>query len=121
MLNNTELETEIVEDFKECFKNIKETSLRLRFYFSDEAQQLGILRNITDQFVTEVNDTIREGKVPPRSKPPELVPKTATVFHVFNHAMTELLADVLATLPTTETQKSEEHSMPPKLYTHSIH
>ena len=98
-----QLETEVVEDFAEYFKNITETSLQ-RFHFSDEAQQH--LRDNTDQFVTEVNDAIREGKVPPKSKLPELVPRVATALHVFNHAMNELLAGVPATSPSAEIQKS---------------
>ena len=98
------LETEVVEDFTECFKNITETSLQQRLNFSEEAQNL--LRDKTDQFVTEVNDAIREGKVPLKSKLPELVPRIATALHVFNHAMTELLVGVPATLPTSEIQKS---------------
>ena len=99
-----QLETEVVEDFAEYFKNITETSLQQRFHFSDEAQQH--LRDNTDQFVTEVNDAIREGKVPPKSKLPELVPRVATALHVFNHAMNELLAGVPATSPSAEIQKS---------------
>lgn len=58
--------TEIVDDFKECLKNINDTLLQLRFYFSEDTQQL--LRENIDQFVAEVNDAIREGKVPPKSK-----------------------------------------------------
>ena len=80
------------------------------------------------QFVTEVKDAIREGKVPPKSKLPELVPRIATALHVFNHAMTELLAGVPATSPSAEIEKStleiatdfvnhlEEHTMPRELH-----
>ena len=99
-----QLETEVVEDFAECFKNITDISLQIRFHFSDEAQQL--LRDNTDQFVTEVNDAIREGKVPLKSKLPELVPRIATALHVFSHAMTELLVGVPPTSPSAEIQKS---------------
>ena len=41
-----QLETEVVEDFTECFKNMTDNSLQIRFHFSDEAQQL--LRDNTD-------------------------------------------------------------------------
>ena len=93
-----QLETEVIEDFAECFKNITDNSLQIRFHFSDKAQQL--LRDNTDQFVTEVNDAIREGKVPPKSKLPELVPRIVTALHVFRDAMTELLAGVPPTSPS---------------------
>lgn len=99
-----QLSTEVVDDFNECFKNINETSLQLRFHFSEQAQQL--LRENTDQFVAEVNDAIREGKVPPKSKLPELVPRISTALHVFNHVMAELLAGVPATPPPTQIEKS---------------
>ena len=70
------------EDFNECFKNISNTSLQLRFYFSKEVQEL--LRENIDQFVSAVNDTIREGKVPIKSKLLELLPRMATALHKFN-------------------------------------
>ena len=59
-----QLSTEVVDNFNECFENIKDTTQQLRFYFSQQAQQL--LRETTDQFVADVNDAIREGKVPPK-------------------------------------------------------
>lgn len=34
------LETDVDEDFTECFENISDTSLQLRFHFSDKVQQL---------------------------------------------------------------------------------
>ena len=99
-----QLSTEVVDDFNECFGNINETTLQLPFHFSEEAQH--ILRENTDQFVTEVNDAIREGKIPPKSKLPELVPRIATALHVLNHAMTELLAGVPVTSPPAQIEKS---------------
>ena len=99
-----QLSTEVVEDFNECFENIAKTSLQLRFYFSEEAQ--AILRENTDQFVSDVNDAIREGKVPPKSKLPELLPRMATALHVFEHAMKQLLAGVPATSPPTQIEKA---------------
>ena len=99
-----QLSTEVVEDFNECFENIAKTSLQLRFYFSEEAH--AILRENTDQFVSDVNDAIREGKVPPKSKLPELLPRMATALHVFEHAMKQLLAGVPATSPPTQIEKA---------------
>ena len=37
---------------------------------------------------------------------PELVPRVAAAFHVFNHTMSELLAGVPASSPPTEISKS---------------
>jgi len=52
-----------------------------------------------DHFVAEVNEVIREGKVPPKSKTPELIPRIACALHVFNHTRNELLAGVPSTQP----------------------
>lgn len=90
------LSTEVVENFEECFKNIYEQHT-VHFSFSKAAQQL--LRENIDQFVGEVNEAIREGKVPPKSKVPELIPRVATALHVFNHTMEGLLAGVPASPP----------------------
>ena len=59
-------------------------------------------RETIDQFVVEVNTAIQQGKVPPKLKIPELVPRLATALHVFNHTMNELLSGVPATAPPTE-------------------
>lgn len=97
------LSTEVMENFDECFKNIYDNG-QLHFTFEQDAQQL--LRENIDQFVSEVNEAIRDGKVPPKSKMPELVPRVAAAMHVFNHTMTELLAGVPASSPPTEIDKS---------------
>ena len=65
-----------------------------------------LLRDNIDQFVAEVNEAIRDGKVPPKSKMPELVPRVAAALHVFHHTMSELLAGVPASAPPTEISKS---------------
>lgn len=99
-----QLSTDVVEDLNEYFANIKETTQQLRFHFSDEAQQ--IIREHNDQFEAEVNEAIREGKVPPKSKLPELVPRIAATLHLFNQVMTELLAGVPATAPPRQIERS---------------
>ena len=68
------------------------------------AQQL--LRENIDQFVGEVTEAIREGKVPPKSKVPELIPRVATALHVFNHTMEGLLMGVPASPPPNQISKS---------------
>ena len=81
-----QLSTEVVSDYTELFKNINGVDENVEFVFDDEGKEL--LREKMDQFVAEVNEAIREGKVPPKSKTPELIPRVACALHVFNHAMT---------------------------------
>jgi len=64
----------------------------------DEKGRL-FLREKKDQFVAEVNEAIRKGEMPPKSKIPKLVQRIACTLHVFNHTMEELLASV----PSTQT------------------
>ena len=97
------LSTEVTEDFDESFKNIHDNE-QLQFTFEPNAQQL--LRDNINQFVADVNEAIRDGKVPPKSKIPELVPRVVAALHVFNHTMSELLAGVPASSPPTEISKS---------------
>ena len=97
------LSTEVIEDFDESFKNIHDNG-QLQFTFKPNAQQL--LRDNIDQFVAEVNEAIRDSKVPLKSKMPELVPRVAAALLVFNHTMTELLTGVPASFPPAEISKS---------------
>lgn len=53
-----------------------------------------------------MNDAIRNRKVPPKSKMPELIPRVAAALHVLNHIMAELLAGVPASSPPREISKS---------------
>ena len=94
-----QLSTELVSDFSELFQNIAAAGDNAEFVFDNEGKEL--LREKMDQFVSEVNEAIREGKVPPKSKMPELIPRIACALHVFNHTMTELLAGVPSTQPDT--------------------
>ena len=94
-----QLSTEVVSDFSELFQNIAAIGDNAEFVFDNEGKEL--LREKMDQFVSEVNEAIREGKVPPKSKMPELIPRIACALHVFNHTMTELLAGVPSTQPDT--------------------
>ena len=91
-----QLTTEVIDDFVESFKNIHDNG-KLQFSFEPSAQQL--VRDNIDQFVAEVSEAIREGKVPPKSKVPELVPRVAAALHVFNHTVTEHPAGVPASSP----------------------
>ena len=95
-----QLSTEVVEDFAEYSQNVSETAEHIRFTLSENAKLT--YRETNDQFAVEVNTAIQQGKVPPKSKIPELVPRVATALHVFNHTMNELLSGVTATAPPTE-------------------
>ena len=59
-----------------------------------------------DQFVAEVNEAIRDGKVPPKSKMPDLIPIIACTLHVFNYSMEQLLAGVPLSQPDTMISKT---------------
>ena len=93
-----QLSTEVVSDFSELFENINGIDESVEFVFDGEGKEL--LREKMDEFVAEVNEAIRDGKVPPKSKTPELIPRIACALHVFNHAMEELLAGV----PSSQTR-----------------
>ena len=77
-----DLSTEVISDFEEVFQAIKNIANNTVYTFEDDA--ISLLRETIDQFVAEVNEAIQEGKVPPKSKTPELVPRLAAALHVFN-------------------------------------
>lgn len=99
-----QITTEVVSDFRELFLNISIIEDNVEFAFDDQGKEF--LRDTMDQFVEEVNEVIREGKVPPKSKTPELIPRLACALYVFNHIMGDLLASVSATQPPTTISKA---------------
>ena len=99
-----QLSTEVVSDFSELFENINGIDESVEFVFDDEGKEL--FREKMDEFAAEVNEAIRDGKVPPKSKTPELIPRIACALHVFNHAMEELLAGVPSSQPDTMISKT---------------
>ena len=92
-----QLSTKVVSDFSELFENINKIDQNVEFVFDVEGKEL--LREKMDQFMAAVNEAIRDGKVPPKSKTPELIPRIACAPHVFNHAMEQLLAGVPSSQP----------------------
>ena len=98
------LSTEVVSDFSEMFENINGIDENVEFVFDEGGKEL--LREKMDEFVAEVNEAIRNGKVPPKSKTPELIPRIACALHVFNHALEELLAGVPSSQPDTTISKT---------------
>ena len=92
------LTTEVVNDFEEYFNTIHGLSeQQVQFSFCDDAKQA--LHGTMDQFVADVNEAIQDGRVPPKSKIPELIPRVATALHVSKHSMVELLAGHTPTEP----------------------
>lgn len=79
----TDLSTKVISDFNELFQAINNIDHNTEYTFEDDA--IALLRETIDQFVAEVNEAIQEGRVPPKSKTPELIPRLATALHVFNH------------------------------------
>ena len=59
-----------------------------------------------DEFVAEVDEAIKDGKVPPTSKTPELIQTIVCALHVFNDTMEELLAGVPSSQPDTTISKT---------------
>lgn len=98
------LSTEVLSDFSEMFENINGIDEKVEFVFDEGAKEL--LREKMDEFVAEVNEAIRNGKVPPKSKTPELIPRIACALHVFNHVMEELLAGIPSSQPDTTISKT---------------
>ena len=68
-----------------------------------------------DEFVAEVDEAIRDGKVPPTSKTPELIQTIACAIHVFNYTMEELLAGVPSSQPDTTISKTTLENAAPFL------
>ena len=83
---NDHLDTELVTDFQELYQNIHDIEENTEFAFDEEGRLL--LREKMDHFVAEVNEAIREGKVPPKSKTPELISRIACALHMFNERTT---------------------------------
>ena len=92
-----------VIDFKKLFENIHNGQ---NTGFSLDNEAVGLLRETMDQFVSNINDAIREGKVPPKSKMTEHIPRIATCLHVFCPTMVELLAGADSTQLPEKISKS---------------
>ena len=90
------IDTECLQDFNQYFQAVDDIDYNTTYDYDDDAKNL--LRDTMDQFVSEVNEAITKGEMPPKSKTPDLIPRVATTLHVFNHIMIELLAGVLGTL-----------------------
>ncbi|PFX12556.1 hypothetical protein AWC38_SpisGene23466 [Stylophora pistillata] len=102
--------TELVSDFSEMFESINGIDENVDFVFDEGGKEL--LREKIDEFVAEVNEVIRNGKVSPKSKTPELIPRIACALHVFYHALEELLAGVPSSEPDTTISKTTLESTP---------
>ena len=99
-----QLYNKVVSDFSELLENINGIDKNVEFAFNHEGKEL--LREKMDQFLAEVNEAIRDGKVLPNSKMPELIPRIACNLHVFNHAVEQLLASEPLSQPDTMISKT---------------
>ena len=108
-----QLSTEVVSDFSELFENINGIDESVEFVFDDEGKEL--LREKMDEFVAEVDEAIRDRKVPPTSKTPELIQTIACALHVFNDTMEELLPGVPSSQPDTTISKTTLENAAPFL------
>lgn len=86
---NTQVTTERVSDFIELSERLTELDHDTVYKFDANGQRL--LRETIDNFSKEVNDDLAAGRVPPKSKSPELIPRIATSLHVLNHVLAEML------------------------------
>ncbi|XP_068760519.1 uncharacterized protein [Montipora capricornis] len=93
-----QLSTEVVDDFLELFRNVNSIDDNAVFEFDNDGKDL--LRETLDHFVSELNDAISEGRVPPKSKKPDLIPRIACALHVLNHFMEQLLMGVPPSQPS---------------------
>ena len=99
-----QLSTEVVSDFSELFENINGIDENVEFIVDHEGKEL--LREKMVQFVAEFNEAMRDGKVPPKSQTPDLIPRIGCALHVFNYAMEQLLAGVPSSQPDTMISKT---------------
>ena len=74
-----------------------------QYYFSNDAKLK--LKVMETEFVTALNDAIRTGSVPPKSKTIDIVQRLALAIHVTDHIMAQLLADEKTTPPPLEIHK----------------
>lgn len=77
-----------------------DTQISSHYTFSEDAQQR--LTAHKDDFIQEVNDAIREGNVPPKSKKVDLLQRVSSALHVFNFIAEELIAGRKPGSPPTE-------------------
>ena len=77
-----------------------DTPASSHYTFSEAAQQR--LTAHKDDFIQEVNDAIREGNVPPKSKKVDLLQIVSAAPHVFNFSAKELIAGRKPGSPPTE-------------------
>ena len=110
---SVKLSFEEVSDFSELFEIINGIDENVKFVFDDEGKEL--LGEKMDEFVAEVDEAIKDGKVPPTSKTPELIQTIACALHVFNDTMEELLAGVPSSQPDTTISKTTLENAAPFL------
>lgn len=64
------------------------------------------VNTLNDEFISEVNEAILEGRTPPKTKKFDVILCVAAALHIFNHVTVELLQCRRPTQPADEIEKS---------------
>ena len=64
------------------------------------------LNGLNEEFITEVNEAIMEGRTPPKTKKMDVILRVAAALHIFNHVTSHLLAHSEPTPPPEAIAKS---------------
>ena len=64
------------------------------------------LNGLNEEFITEVNEAIMEGRTPPKTKKMDVILRVAAALHIFNHVASHLLAHRQTTPPVDAIEKS---------------
>ena len=79
-------------------------SSRATYSLEEEARHL--LNIINEEFITEVNAAISEGRIPPKTKKIDIVLRVAVSLHVLNAVTDQLLQGQEPHMPGEEIEKS---------------
>ena len=64
------------------------------------------MNGLNEEFITEVNDAITEGRDPPKSKKTDVILRVAAALHIFNHVTTDLIEQRQPTPPADAIEKT---------------
>ena len=75
-------------------------NIKIAYRITNDGKQ--ILNNLNEQFISEVNDAIREGKSLPKCKKADIIQPVTVAAHTLNHTCNNHLAAQVPTLPPHE-------------------
>lgn len=94
-----------------CLKDITDIFLEMHDLHREKSSYkfkedgLDLLKNLSDDFIQEVNQAIEEGNVPPKSKRIDLIQRVAVSLHVFNHVASALVQGQKPAPPNREVSR----------------